>query len=433
MALLSGSQLRRLFSHLKPFDEKGRLIPQGRRVSILAANANFPLDLQGRAFAAVAAEGSGSPIIIQLSYSVLRTLGEPEDPSPRTPESLHVVRGAAEGSFRIERYVRMYGARLAALSIDHFLVPSFPEALRPAHDRGGADANLPRSGFVPDGDAVFRVSPGGLDGRIAESRIDHVLSYLKEVFGAPPEVGAEELAMYREYLASPRYGRFKREFMNVVAVARPAWAMIDTEHLPPILNFVVTRDIVDTIRYQLGDLDVMLEAEFGATGRSGSSDYELLKGKPLKEFAENVAAFVHYTGADGISYPIGMAHAARKGELHEPDIERLRVVQQMIMNRTGRYVPFTQHGGTGAAELVRGLVAKNNINTFFLVAQASLLEDHISRNVEAIRAGDKAACGIEMYRKTVEGLIDAAREKLIQCGSYQKGDELDQLLNTARE
>lgn len=430
MALLNGDELRKIFWHFVPFDDRGRLLPEEKRVSILAANANFPLDLQGRAFTSVAAEGRGSPLIVQLSYTVLKTLGgPPEGAPPRSPESLPAVRGAVEGCSRIERYADIYGARLVALSIDHFHVPTFPVV---SPDEGKPD--LPHSPDsevtgVPTGyprnRGVATRSRDGLGEAIAEARIKDAMSYLEGAFGETAGIWETELAEYLRYLCSPQYRRFKSEFLNVVAAARPAWAMIDTEHLPPALNFVVTRDIVDTVRHELGDSRVMLEAEFGATGQSGNSEYELLKGKALKDFAEMVAAFVHYTGADGISYPIGMAHAAKKGERHEPDVERLEVVQRTILERTGRYVPFAQHGGTGAAALARGLVAKNNVNTFFLVVQANNLADHVLHNMDGIRAGEKAASGIEMYNKAVQAVAEAARAKLVECRSYQRGEELE--------
>ena len=61
-----------------------------------------------------------------------------------------------------------------------------------------------------------------------------------------------------------------------------------------------------------------------------------------------------------------MEHAAPSGEKHEPDVERLEAVQREIIKESGYYAPFAQHGGTGAKQLARGLVAKNNINTCLL-------------------------------------------------------------------
>ena len=72
--------------------------------------------------------------------------------------------------------------------------------------------------------------------------------------------------------------------------------------------------------------------------------YRRLSGEELEGLAHEVARFVRYTGAGGI-YPIGMEHAAPSAVRHEPDSDSWKWSDR---SETGRYVPFAQHGGTGA-------------------------------------------------------------------------------------
>jgi fructose/tagatose bisphosphate aldolase len=218
------------------------------------------------------------------------------------------------------------------------------------------------------------------------------------------------------------------DFINVVAAIIPAWGMIDTEKLPPVLNFIVTRDISDCIKKQLGNEDIILEAEFGATGKSGKElGYKLLRGKELENFADQVVSFIKYTGAEGIAYPIGMAHGAKIGEKHEPDTYRLETVQRKLFVDTGDYVPFAQHGGTGAAKVAHGLVGKNNINTKYLVAGAQAFAKHYEENKEALNAGSKKACGTGIYNLMVNSVYEATIKKLKETRSYQKGSLLSSI------
>jgi fructose/tagatose bisphosphate aldolase len=203
--------------------------------------------------------------------------------------------------------------------------------------------------------------------------------------------------------------------------------MIDTEHLPPALVFAVTRDITDAIRQELGNDDILIEAEFGATGQSGAGEgYRALRGQELEVFASQISAFLTYTGADGIAYPIGMQHAAPSGETHPPDVERLETVHRTVIQKTGRYVPFAQHGGTGAAFIARGLVGKHNVNTAFLVAMASSLAEHVEANREGIRKGKKSAAGTGMYLKAVEAVQQKAIDQLEETGTYGMASRLEE-------
>jgi len=113
-----------------------------------------------------------------------------------------------------------------------------------------------------------------------------------------------------------------------------------------------------------------------------------------------------------------MRHGAKRGERHEPDIEKLQVVQKAIMARTGRYVPFAQHGGTGASYVARGLVGKHNVNTHFLVAGANYLAGYSHANYGAIREGDKKVCGTALFSGMIGCLVQETVEKLKETGSY---------------
>ena len=298
----------------------------------------------------------------------------------------------------LKHLINQYGAKYVAISLDHFNVPKFDVATLSSQS-----------------------AKKSLEAEIAEARIKDAIDFMEPFFGKI-ELDDKTLCAYVNYLSSSEYQEFKRDFLNVVEAVKPAWGMIDTEKLPPVLDFVVTRDISDAIKKDLGNEDVMLEAEFGATGKSGEKlEYRKLTGKELEEFADQVVAFIKYTGAEGISYPIGMAHAAKIGEKHEPDVVKLETVQKKLFLETGDYVPFAQHGGTGAAKVVRGLVGKDNINTRYLVVGANAFADHYEANKDAVRAGVKSACGTKIYNLMVQAVYNATIEKLKETGSYQKG------------
>ncbi|MDP3486454.1 MAG: class II fructose-bisphosphate aldolase, partial [Bacillota bacterium] len=182
----------------------------------------------------------------------------------------------------------------------------------------------------------------------------------------------------------------------------------------------------------IGNHDIMIEAEFGATGVSGQVlDYQKLAGEDLQLFADKVACFIKYTGADAIAYPIGMEHAAKKNVRHEPDIERLQVVQSTLIKNIGRYIPFAQHGGSGAAKVARGLVGKNNVNTHFLVAGATAMGEYSVANIEGIRAGDKKYCGTTIFTNYVTAVAEAALFKLEEAGSKNFGKVIKNKLGMA--
>lgn len=386
--LVDGATLRRIFAWQDPFRDGA---PE-RRATILAANANFPLEIEVRAFCLAAADWPGSPLIVQFSHGALKIVGG-QGP-------LAAASGARLARSVLEHYVRESGARYISAALDHFKIPAYP------------------------GDGVEGTSRAV---RLARGAVDDALEALRPVSGA--EVPDGELRTYVTYLSSPSFATFKREFGAAMTALQPAWAMIDTERIPPILNFALTRDVVEFTRRGLGFADVMLEAEYGATGSAGEpQEYQPLAGEALAGFAEEVASFIAYTGADGISYPVGMEHAAPRGEKHEPDEVRLQAVQTRILRVTGRYVPFAQHGATGAARLALGLVGKNNMSTHFLVVAANKLADRITADADRIRAGVKEACGTGLYTSAAEAVREAVVEELKEAGTFGSAPELDAFL-----
>lgn len=411
--LLSGCQLRRIFDYFCPFDQEGNLLPEEERVTILASNMNLPVELQARAFAMAAGAGKKSPMIVQLSYNAARMLGSDVHSLPPlagvevSQKESPLVAGAKQAVALLEQYVQTYGAEYVALSLDHFQVPQYDEASLLGKKTSGR--KLERS--------------------LAEARVLHAANYMQDVFGEESVLTETELQSYVEYLLSPQYVQFRHDFLAVVQAVSPAWGMIDTEKLPPILDFVVTREIVDDVRSLLGNHDMIIEAEFGATGQSGQAiPYEPLTGPELQHFAQKVVCFIQYTGADAIAYPIGMEHAARKDVRHEPDRERLQVVQGELFRACGRYIPFAQHGGTGAASLARGLVGKNNVNTHYLVAGANALADWVEANGSQIRVGEKKYSGTNMFIHMLQAEAEAALAKLEETGSLHTGDKLQDII-----
>jgi len=401
---LTGRQLKECFKTFCPFESDGTLKPEEEQVTILASNLNPPVDLEGRAFVMAAAQGEQSPMMIQISYNSMNLAGGKETHF-KPPEGVNrqllpfpASDGAKLQAEVLEHLINQYGAKYVAISLDHFNVPKFDIA------------SLSSQPIKKD-----------IRAEIAKARIKDAVDFMEPAFG---EIDLDDRTFraYVNYLSSPEYQEFKRDFLNVVEAVQPAWGMIDTEKLPPVLDFVVTREISDAIKKDLGNEDVMLEAEFGATGKSGEKlEYRKLRGKELEKFADQVVAFINYTGAEGISYPIGMAHAAKIGEKHEPDVVKLETVQKKLFLETGDYIPFAQHGGTGAARVIRGLVGKDNINTRYLVVGANAFADHYEANKEAVRAGEKRACGTKIYDLMVRAVYNAAIGKLKETGSYQKG------------
>lgn len=394
-ALMTGTELRSLFEAFNPFDSASALKPPEARRTVLAVNGNFPMEIELAAFFQAAALEGGSPLIVQFSGAALETQGRGLKPKPGS-EVLDLRLGARMTAAIARTYLSVYRPRSVALGLDHFAVPELGEALFADKD--------PDSPEVP--------CPSGNEVR---SRLNEALD-AAEAYGVK-RPSQEDAAAWETYLGSQEYRRALAGFMAVIEEMRPAWAMIDTGEIPAGLNFAITKEVCDLIHE--AESDAIVEAEFGATSQAGDEDsYVPLRGAELSRFAREVGGFVRYTGASGISYPIGMEHAAPTAVKHEPDTTRLEIVQREIMKVAGRYVPFAQHGGTGAREVARGLVAKDNVNTLFLVKGAQALAMHVAKYREGIAQGRKSACGASMYTSTSRAVLDATIDKLKECGTY---------------
>ncbi len=392
---VTGAQLRSMFDRLNPFAPDLSLKSPDQRRSLLAVNGNYPLEIELAGFYHAATLDGGSPLIVQISGAGLETIGRALRSKSDSPVA-DLRLGARMARDICRGYASIYKPGFVALGLDHFAVPDMSEALF-ADDKG----DRPEAP-CPSGDEVRRRLTDALEAG--------------ESYGIQ-HPSQEDTAAYEAYLCSQEYRQALAGFMAVIEEMRPAWAMIDTGEIPVGLNFAITREVVEMMR-KAGS-DAIIEAEYGATGQAGAEDsYRPLKGAELARFAKQVAGFVRYTGASGISYPIGMEHAAPTAVKHEPDVTRLEVVQREIARTVGRYVPFAQHGGTGAKEVARGLVGKNNVNTYFLVTAAQSIAMHVAKYREGIAQGRKSASGTGMYTSASRAVMDATVGKLKECGTY---------------
>lgn len=395
-SLVNGTQLYDMFEAYNPFGPDLALKPMEERRTILAANANFPFGLEIAGFVSAAAQEGGSPIIIQFSGNALARAGRGIAAGSEVPYLEALRQGAKMGLAITGSYIDTYNAPFVAIALDHFAIP----------DVGKTSAD----------DACYEeASPYVVNRDSAVSMLEKALEF-SSAYGVPAP-GKDEFEAWVEYLSSAAYANAVAGFMVCLEELNPAWAMIDTEEMPPVLNYAVTRHVCDLVKER--GFDAVLEAEYGSTGQAGSSEeYVSLQDEELHAFARQIAGYIKYTGARGISYPIGMEHAAPLDRRHEPDTQRLETVQREIIKEAGYYAPFAQHGGTGAKELAKGLVAKNNINTHFLVTIAQNLLGHFMENKEPVEQGKKSACGSDIYIAAAKAVSDAAVEKMKEGGTY---------------
>ncbi|MCD6360510.1 MAG: class II fructose-bisphosphate aldolase [Armatimonadetes bacterium] len=398
--MLKGRELRKIFDLFCPFDDDGNLKPEDERVTILAANANNWW--QTRAFVMLSALGDQSPIIVQFSHNANTKIGGLPG-KIFAPEGLGyhgnaAIRGARAMASWIEEEVEAWDADLVAASLDHFAVPKFD----------------------PDKDYHQRAVPTGY-----ADRVDAAIAFLEEkgLGHMMEDMSGGLREKYINYLTSDEYQLFRSDFQETVEVIQPAWGMIDTEGIPPVLDFAVTRDIADAVRVEMANHDMMLEAELGETGQSGDEkEYVPMSGQELEDFAELTAAFVEYTGAEGLSYDIGMKHAAKADEKHEVDENKLEVVQKRVIQNTGTYAAFAQHGGTGSAGVAKGLVGKTNINTAFLVAGSIARYQHFAADPDKLMGGDKKICGTDVETNVyLEAVYNEAVARMEPTGSMGTG------------
>lgn len=411
--LLNGRELQKVFGHFCPFYKDGRLKPEEERGTILAANSNNYWE--SVAFVQLAAQGEQSPLIVQFSLHANQKIGaDPRDlftADGVTYQGDSAVRGAKINAFQMRELVDAYGADFVAISLDHFTVPD----------------------FIPG--KVYEPAEGSREAY--RKRIEDAAEFLaRKGFQEEADLMGAEVESYLDYLTSKEYQQFRYHFLKSVEVMDPAWGMIDTEDIPPALNFVITRDIVEGVRKELSNTEMILEAELGATGQSGDeAGYVPMRGEELEHFAQLVASFISYTGGEGLAYDIGMKHAARRGELHEPDVYKLEVVERTVLLETGVYAPFAQHGGTGTAAIPRGLIGKTNVNTAMLVMGTNARLDFFLDNWRGIRSGAKKPCGTDVETRVyLRAVYEEARRRMLGTeirgglGTYQTGPQLQKVL-----
>ncbi len=389
----SGSELRRIYQKIFPFEEKGKLKPGDSLITLLASNSNYPNTIQTEAFMQASALGEGSPQIIQYSYSSTGMEGGDQGKMKLDFDRVSDINpfglGAWIANVLLHKYASIYGADMVFMSLDHFTSPKC--------DKKDIPVLEDRASFLKD-------KEGTPDYELARTQLINASRVLRPIIGDGAELSDDQLKTYIAYMLSPQYRAYRNDFISAVRYGRPAWAMMDTGNLPVVLNFATSRDLASRIRSGLNNLDVMIEAEIAATGQSGEElRYTYWRDLSEDERAGEIAlvlAFVGYVGADAISYEIGMEHAAKAGVAHEPDKEKLMDIQWALYERTGRHIPFAQHGGTGSSEILRGLVGKYNINTAYLhtgtTADASWVKEH----QEGIKNRVKSAVGTgrDLYR-----------------------------------
>jgi len=415
MKAQNGRLLKRVMESFNPFNEDGSLIPENKRRTMLASNSNLPSEIESRAFTMASAAEPQSPQIIQVSYNCAKTTGSNPGSYKFLPgvEYRGSVRPAAVGAARARQQVDWccedFGARMVFVSLDHFSAPKF------SFDQFSS----------PNGD-------GGLPAALARALLDEAIEVLKPITPGGLDVARDAYDAYINFLTSDIYGEYRADFLQAVMLSRPAWAMMDTGGLPTALNFATSRDLSFGVRKDIGNDDCVIEAEISATGASGKVGPDVAEAnEPLDVFIDRVCAFVELSRAEGIAYEIGMQHAAKKGEKHEPDVEKLTKTQWALWQRLGRYVPFVQHGGTGAATLLTGLVGKNNINTMYLVEGANFFADHYESDPQGVRDGLKKACGTGIYTGMTLAIAERCVQKLKEANTFGVADDIEKELGLA--
>jgi len=408
MAILrTGNELRKILDAYLPFTKGGKLKPKKQLVTIVASNSTFPNDLFTRAMAQASAEDRGSPQIVQYSYTSVLMAGD--DPgktksrltwtSNRSPCGI----GAESINAILSREAEACGADMLFLGLDHFVAPKLE-------------------------DAPIANGPVGFNDQVAELRIHDAQSALKPILGRNVNLTDATAAKYVNYMVSPQYQKYRKDFLDAVKYGNPAWAMIDTGHLPLILNFATTRDILDAVRKELGNHDVILEAELSSTGKSGDRvGYVCWKGmkEEMRQTEIRLALnFIDYTNADAIAYDIGMKHAAKLKESFEPDIEKLIAIQEALYidigsyRKVGRHIPFVQHGGSGASEIPLGLVGKVNKSTAYQRAAAQADYGWCVAHATEIASGEKTAISEVRHLGTVDAMRVACVGFLKETQTY---------------
>lgn len=418
--LRTSRELRAVLEATYPFDEDGELLPLESRCTMLASNANFDLPIQCRGFTMASAAYEGSPQIIQISYTATDQTGShpkklpPIEGVERNSETRPAAIGALRASEMLQWYTDDYMADLVWMSLDHYTSPKF------SLDRYGE----------PQGQ-------GGIYRPVARGLLEDAI----ESLGL--EVSAQELDAYVNYLAGDEFGEYARDFFGSVALSDAAWVMIDTGDTPAAVNLASTKWIIDSVRNVLDDDDVIIEAEFSATGSSGEEEaYPYWPGEYAPEgaptmtdeeqeaFLTHITTFVQKTNADAIAYEVGSKHAAKAGESFAIDVGKLKATQTALRNLMGRRIPYAGHGGTGFRweDNLIGPVFKRNINTQHLYAGTMSQVRWVDKYREGINNREKNAIGRGRKVDEVAAAAESAIGLLKECQSWQRGPEFREIL-----
>jgi fructose/tagatose bisphosphate aldolase len=403
-----------------PFDQSGGLLPLEKRCTLLASNANFDLEVQCRGFVEASAAFEGSPQIVQVSYTAADQTGThpkklpPIEGVERNTETRPAAVGAQRGRIMLDWFTDDYQADLVWMSLDHYTSPKF--SMEAFSDRRGS---------------------GGMYEAIARTLLEEAVELLKE------DVTPEQMAAYLHYLTSDEFGEYARDFFGSVALSGAAWVMIDTGATPKPVNLASSKWMIDTVRNGLDMRDVIVEAEFSATGSSGEEeDYAYWPGPDAPEgapvmsddgaqaFLDSIRTLVRVTDADAIAYEVGSKHAAKAGESFKIDVGKLKAVQAGLRNEMGRTIAYAGHGGTGFSwedDLV-GPVFKRNINTAHLYAGTFSQLTWVDKHRAGIEARHKDAVGRGRKLAEVAAAADSAIGFMKECRSWQRGPEFRKVL-----
>lgn len=439
----TGSDLRKIYTSFLPFNPDSSIKPESKLLTMLASNSNMPNNLQTNAFAQASAVAPGSPQMIQYSYTSTSMDGadakKTKLPIPRFTEIRPAGLGAWLGNLYLHIYASMYGADMLFMTLDHFTSPK----IDPEIDKKTGKLKLPEVKATENSDAVEAFLKGkedSLEYRLALTRIANASKLLKPI-EKDAVLDRAELRKYIAYMLSPEYQSYRADFLAAVRFGNPAWAMIDTGALPIVLNFATSRDITNAVRTELNNKDVMLEAEISATGQSGGGEvYKYWiedptgKGNVMTEEERKVARaatllFEKYVEADAIAYDIGMEHAAKSGEIHEPDEPKLKELQWLLYQQMNRHIPFAQHGGTGSSRIVKGLVAKYNVNTQYLYEGANAELQRCKKLGSDIEKRVKDAVGTERFIEEIAAVRKCCLDYLKATGTLGLSPKFREILS----
>jgi len=419
--LRTSRELRAVMEAFYPFNDDGELLPLEERCTLLASNANFTLPTQLRGFTQASAAFDGSPQIIQISYTAADQTGSnPKKLAPiegveRSTETRPAAVGAQRAAIMLDWYTDDYQADLMWMSLDHFTSPDF--------------------------ELEAYSSPQGCGG-IYEPVARTLLEEAIEKMGT--DVSKEEFQAYLNYLTGDVFGEYARDFFGAVSLSNAAWAMVDTGDTPQPVNLASTKWMVDTVRSGLDMEEVIIEAEFSATGSSGEEEHyaywqgpDVPEGAPTmtdeeqERFLNRITTFVEITDADAIAYEVGSKHAAKAGEKFKIDVNKLKATQVALKKAMGRTIAYAGHGGTGFRweDQLIGPVFKRNINTQHLYAGTMSQLKWVDQYREGIQNRVKKAIGRGRKGAEVEAAAESAIGLLKECHTWQRGPEFREVLS----